>query len=197
MWLLPPATGFWLSPGPARQRTRERTGIPDTEGGHDAATAGHDRASSPLSRSFAGANGFDDLVHRLAHGCFPSPVATKTPRRIGTSSSSGCLESPGSLQSWSIPKEGGTMATGWEGGWEGEGDRQKSSGGGQAMGTPSSSLAEERRDLTRCRIRQAAMEVIAQRGFNATVEEIAQRSGVSPRTIFRHYATHDRLIAAT
>jgi AcrR family transcriptional regulator len=41
------------------------------------------------------------------------------------------------------------------------------------------------------------MEVVARRGFDATVEEIAQRSGVSPRTIFRHYESHDQLIAAT
>jgi AcrR family transcriptional regulator len=41
------------------------------------------------------------------------------------------------------------------------------------------------------------MEVVARRGFDATVREIAQVSGVSPRTIFRYYATHDRLIAAT
>lgn len=60
-----------------------------------------------------------------------------------------------------------------------------------------SSLAEGQRDLTRARIRRAAMEVVARRGFGATVDEIAQVSGVSPRTIFRHYATHDRLIAET
>jgi AcrR family transcriptional regulator len=41
------------------------------------------------------------------------------------------------------------------------------------------------------------MEVVARRGFDATVEEIAQVSGVSPRTIFRHFETHDRLIAET
>jgi AcrR family transcriptional regulator len=41
------------------------------------------------------------------------------------------------------------------------------------------------------------MEVVAKSGFDATVEEIAQLSGVSPRTIFRHYLTHDRLVAAT
>jgi AcrR family transcriptional regulator len=41
------------------------------------------------------------------------------------------------------------------------------------------------------------MEVVAQRGFDAPVDEIAQRSGVSPRTIFRHYGTQDRLIATT
>ena len=41
------------------------------------------------------------------------------------------------------------------------------------------------------------MKVVARRGFDATVDEIAQVSGVSPRTIFRHYETHDRLIAET
>ncbi len=41
------------------------------------------------------------------------------------------------------------------------------------------------------------MAVVARHGFDATVAEIAQLSGVSPRTIFRHYATHDQLILAT
>ena len=41
------------------------------------------------------------------------------------------------------------------------------------------------------------MEVVARRGFDATVQEIADVSGVSPRTIFRHYDSHDRLLAAT
>lgn len=41
------------------------------------------------------------------------------------------------------------------------------------------------------------MVVVGRRGFDATVDEIAQVSGVSPRTIFRHYVSHDRLIAAT
>jgi len=89
------------------------------------------------------------------------------------------------------------MAPDLAGGWQRAGDPQKWGAGGQATGTTPSSLAEEQRDHTRSRIRQAAMEVVAQRGFYATVEEIAQLSGVSPRTIFRHYATHDRLIAAT
>jgi AcrR family transcriptional regulator len=62
---------------------------------------------------------------------------------------------------------------------------------------PPSTLAGEQQQLTRSRIAQAAMEVVARRGFDATVEEIAQLSGVSPRTIFRHYVSHDRLIAAT
>jgi AcrR family transcriptional regulator len=41
------------------------------------------------------------------------------------------------------------------------------------------------------------MAVVAQHGFDATVDQIAELSGVSPRTIFRHYGTHDRLIAET
>jgi AcrR family transcriptional regulator len=41
------------------------------------------------------------------------------------------------------------------------------------------------------------MEVVARRGFDSTVDEIAEVSGVSPRTIFRHYVSHDRLIAET
>lgn len=61
----------------------------------------------------------------------------------------------------------------------------------------SRSLAEEQRELTRWRIRRAAIEVVAQRGFDATVEQIAQASGVSARTIFRHYASHDQLILVT
>jgi AcrR family transcriptional regulator len=59
------------------------------------------------------------------------------------------------------------------------------------------SLAEEQRQLTRSRIRQAAMEVVAQRGFDATIEEISRVSGVSPRTIFRHYASQGNLIITT
>ncbi len=41
------------------------------------------------------------------------------------------------------------------------------------------------------------MAVVARRGFDATVAEIADISGVSARTIFRRYASHDQLIAST
>ena len=63
--------------------------------------------------------------------------------------------------------------------------------------THPTSLAEEQRQLTRNRIRQAAMQVVAQRGFDATIEEIARVSGVSPRTIFRHYSSQSNLIICT
>jgi len=59
------------------------------------------------------------------------------------------------------------------------------------------SLAEEQRQLTRNRIRQAAIKVVAQRGFDATIEEIARASGVSSRTIFRHYTSQSNLIVNT
>jgi AcrR family transcriptional regulator len=67
----------------------------------------------------------------------------------------------------------------------------------QANGAAQPSLAEEQGQLTRSRIQRAAMEVVARRGFDAKVEEIAEVSGVSPRTVYRHYQTQDRLIAAT
>src|SRR5580698_7687068 len=69
--------------------------------------------------------------------------------------------------------------------------------GGRAGGVIATSLADEQKQLTRDRIRRAAMVVVARRGFDATVEEIARESGVSPRTIFRHYATQGSLILAT
>ena len=50
----------------------------------------------------------------------------------------------------------------------------------------SPSLQQEKHQFVRDRIRQAAMKVVARRGFDATVEEIAQVSGVSARTIFRY-----------
>ncbi len=59
------------------------------------------------------------------------------------------------------------------------------------------SLAEEQGQLTRSRIRQAAMEILARRGFDATVEDITKVSGISPRTIFRQFGTQADLIYAT
>ncbi len=66
--------------------------------------------------------------------------------------------------------------------------------GADGHGVPS--LAAEKRQLTERRIRRAAMEVMALRGFSATVDEIADSAGVSSRTIYRYFATHDQLIAA-
>jgi len=41
------------------------------------------------------------------------------------------------------------------------------------------------------------MEVVSRHGFDATIEEISQCCGVSKRTIFRHYASHDALMLVT
>src|SRR3984957_5375463 len=57
-------------------------------------------------------------------------------------------------------------------------------------------LAEENQKRARLRIRQAAMGVVSKKGFGATIEEIASQAGVSPRTVFRHYSSHDQLIVA-
>ncbi len=62
-------------------------------------------------------------------------------------------------------------------------------------GTGEADLAAEKRQVTRERILRAAMVAMAQRGFSATVEEIAAVAGVSPRTIYRYFDTHDQLIA--
>src|SRR5579864_2139399 len=58
-------------------------------------------------------------------------------------------------------------------------------------------LAEGRRDLTRARITEGAMEVVARKGFDATIDEVARSCQVSPRTIFRHFESHDALILET
>ena len=41
------------------------------------------------------------------------------------------------------------------------------------------------------------MEIVARKGFGATIDEIARHCAVSPRTIFRHYDSHDALIVET
>jgi len=52
-------------------------------------------------------------------------------------------------------------------------------------------------DLTaRARIRDAAIEAFAARGFDATVREIASRAGVSPGLITHHFGSKDALRAA-
>ncbi len=67
----------------------------------------------------------------------------------------------------------------------------------RSSSTPPASLAEEHEQLTRSRIRKAAIDVVARHGFEATVVEIAELSGVSPRTVFRHYKNQSALIAST
>jgi AcrR family transcriptional regulator len=57
------------------------------------------------------------------------------------------------------------------------------------------SLRQKHADATRQRILDEAMTLFLAQGFEATtVEEIADRADVSPRTFFRYFATKDALL---
>ncbi|HEY3747840.1 MAG TPA: helix-turn-helix domain-containing protein [Pseudonocardiaceae bacterium] len=56
-------------------------------------------------------------------------------------------------------------------------------------------LADQQRDVARSRILRAARIVLAQRGFAATVDDVAEAAGVNRRTVFRHFTTRDGLFA--
>jgi AcrR family transcriptional regulator len=58
------------------------------------------------------------------------------------------------------------------------------------------SLGEEAHERARTRIVQGAAAVLALRGIDATVEEVAEAAGVSRRTVFRYFANYDELLAA-
>lgn len=58
------------------------------------------------------------------------------------------------------------------------------------------SLRDEQRDRARARIVKAAQRALAHRGLAATIDDVAERAGVSRRTVFRHFATRERLFAA-
>lgn len=57
-------------------------------------------------------------------------------------------------------------------------------------------VGEETRAVVRARIVQGAVTALAATGFDVTVDEIASTAGVSRRTVFRHFATHDEVLAA-
>lgn len=59
------------------------------------------------------------------------------------------------------------------------------------------SLRDDSRERAHSRIIQGALAGIAASGLDVTVDEVAERSGVSRRTVFRHFANHSELIAAT
>jgi AcrR family transcriptional regulator len=58
-----------------------------------------------------------------------------------------------------------------------------------------STLLEEQRDRARARIVKAAQRALAARGLATTVDDVAELAGVSRRTVFRHFATRERLFA--
>src|SRR5918994_6680060 len=58
------------------------------------------------------------------------------------------------------------------------------------------SLLDENRDRARARIVRAAQKALATRGLATTVDEVGAVAGVSRRTVFRHFATRERLVAA-
>lgn len=57
-------------------------------------------------------------------------------------------------------------------------------------------LAAEARALARARILRAALELLVQRGFETTVDDVALAAGVSRRTVFRHFESQAQLLAA-
>jgi AcrR family transcriptional regulator len=62
--------------------------------------------------------------------------------------------------------------------------------------TPALTLAEEQRLTTVNRIVRAAGRLVSDQGLDVTVEGIAEASGVSRRTVFRHFPTRENLLAA-
>jgi len=58
------------------------------------------------------------------------------------------------------------------------------------------SLAEEQRTLVRQRVLRAARHVLATRGLDARVEDVADAAGLSRRTVFRYFPNRDGLLAA-
>lgn len=58
-------------------------------------------------------------------------------------------------------------------------------------------LRARKKREARASLQRAAVELVAERGFHAvTVDEIAERAGVSPRTFFNYFATKDDALFA-
>ena len=55
-------------------------------------------------------------------------------------------------------------------------------------------LRAEQRELARNRILTGARSVLVERGFEGTIDDVAAAAGVSRRTVFRHFPTHEALL---
>src|SRR4051794_23100903 len=65
------------------------------------------------------------------------------------------------------------------------------------MSTPETSLRQRHSELTQDVILRTVAELLEQGELaDLSVPEVARRSGVSLRTVYRHFATRDDLIAA-
>jgi AcrR family transcriptional regulator len=60
-----------------------------------------------------------------------------------------------------------------------------------------SSLADAKRRAASEHLLTATRQLVGARGLDVTMDEIAEASGVSRRTLFRHFETRERLIAAS
>ncbi len=89
-----------------------------------------------------------------------------------------------------------TSFTGW---WDGAHDDEEAPTTieSQRPGITNLSLAQEQQHVACERIKSATKALLVQRGFEITIDEIANASAVSARTIFRHFGSHDRLIVET
>jgi AcrR family transcriptional regulator len=65
----------------------------------------------------------------------------------------------------------------------------------RATSPPPPSRREAHKTRTQRTLQQAALELFAKQGYDATTtEEIAERAGVSPRTFFRYFATKESVL---
>ena len=68
----------------------------------------------------------------------------------------------------------------------------------EPVGSQRGTMQSKKQDLVRHEIWTAAVDLFYAEGFDAvTVEQIAERAGVSRRTFFRYYASKDDLMGST